>query len=177
MRIKILLVAAALLLAGCTSAAPGTPIPAPTSTPVSQNGKTTAPPTSTLTALDPCTLLTSQARSELKGEATPEKIEFPSSRACQWNTTEVVDGYKFGFTIGIFPKLGLDKINSYSQKIDTTVNGRKAVRFTGAGGSGYSISLELTPTSRVDLVYVGREDDSMWARVQRLAELVEPELP
>ncbi|WP_156757940.1 DUF3558 family protein [Actinokineospora pegani] len=170
--------AAALILTACTSTTPGTPTPDRATTPTS-TAQTTEPSQSsdTLADLDPCTLLTTEARTELKGETTPLEDELPSSRSCRWNTDDVLDGAKFGFGITIFPKLGVDKVNSYGPKTEITINGRRAVKATGAAGTVYSICFEITPTSRVDVSYAGGDGDPKWARVQRLAELVEPELP
>ncbi|WP_424189548.1 DUF3558 family protein [Actinokineospora sp. G85] len=179
-------VAVAIALAGCSTTTPGTP----TATPGATTGETSsrsAPTTSktddndSLAALDPCDLMTSTARAELGISDSGKVDESPSGKGCEWEAKPSgLDGH-FLFGAIVYPKLGVDKVNSSGEKTETTIGGRRAVRSTGAAGSVYAVSLEVTPSSRVDVEFIGGGGrvpaEQMWSWVEKWANLVEPELP
>ncbi|WP_197523554.1 DUF3558 domain-containing protein [Actinokineospora pegani] len=165
-----------LLGTGCSTQTPGQPIPAED---VSTSAAT-EPTTSTTGALDPCSLLTADAKAELGVSGSGDPDELPSGKSCAWQVSSAASGGN-GFVLGtaVFPEFGLEQVSSSGPTTEITVGSRRALKSTGAGGSVFAISLEVTPSSRVDVSSTigGAGEEEAWARVQRLAELVEPQLP
>ncbi|WP_407924363.1 DUF3558 family protein [Actinokineospora pegani] len=120
--------ACAGLLAGCTNSTPGVPTPGlPTATP--QDSQVTSVPAPSesdgdLASLDPCTLLSSQARTDFGVTGSGEPDEQPSAKTCEWRAQPAGSTESFAFAVGVFPKLGVDKVNSTGEKTETTVGGR-----------------------------------------------------
>ncbi|WP_424188926.1 DUF3558 domain-containing protein [Actinokineospora sp. G85] len=170
---------AVLLGTGCSTQTPGQPIPAGDASTSAATEPTTSTTGADLTSLDPCSLLTADAKAELKvsGPGDPDKL--PSGKSCAWQVSSAASGGN-GFVLGtvVFPELSLEQVNSHGPTTEITVGSRRALKSTGAGGSVFAISLEVTPSSRVDVSStIGAGEEEAWARVQRLAELVEPRLP
>ncbi|WP_235925993.1 DUF3558 domain-containing protein [Actinokineospora pegani] len=185
-RRAIAAVAAAIALAGCSTTTPGTPTAEPGVTTGGTSSRS-APTTSEtddsndLAALDPCGLMTPTARAELGISNSGTADELPSGKGCEWEAKPSgLDGH-FLFGAVVYPKLSVDKVDSSEGKTETTIGGRRAVRSTGAAGSVYAVSLEVTPSSRVDVEFIGGGGrvpaEQMWSWVEKWANLVEPELP
>ncbi|WP_424189621.1 DUF3558 domain-containing protein [Actinokineospora sp. G85] len=186
MKQAIAIAALLMALTACSTATPGTPIAEPTQA----GSETNRPPTSNkddtdkdraLAALDPCDLITPEVRTEFGIDTDANYKEFPSSRTCNWNGTPPGTTERVAISYGIFAELGLDKIAARNDKKEITVNGRRAISSIGGAGNIYAISLEVTPTSRVDILFSGGGSqtpvEQMWERATRLAELVEPKIP
>ncbi|OLR92052.1 DUF3558 family protein [Actinokineospora bangkokensis] len=190
-------VAAAVLLlgaAGCAQQVPGAAVAAmgadgppragaPT-TAGPGTGAPGAPPTSPgaatpLADLDPCAVLSDTARADLGVDGAPQPQRSASGRLCRWlvhDDPAVPDGYALG--VSVFPGLGLDQVVASSGKAQLTIGTRRAVRSLRAGGSVCAVSVEITPTSRIDVQATsGSDGAAMCPTAERAARLLEPGFP
>ncbi len=108
----------------------------------------------------------------------PKRSELPSSLLCQWIVRDdpVVDDR---YTLGVvfFPEAGLDRVVANGEKIRLTLGARRAVQSLRGAGGGCAVSIEVTPTSRVDVQTTGQDGRALCPAAKRAAELVEPEIP
>ncbi|WP_156754059.1 DUF3558 domain-containing protein [Actinokineospora pegani] len=185
MKRAIAIVALLTALTACSTTTPGAPVAEPPQT-GSETNRSTADGDGTdkeraLVALDPCELITPEVHAEFGVDSDANFQEFPSSRSCKWNGTPPGMTGRFAFGYAIFAKLGVDEVVSRNEKKEITINGRRAVTSIRGAGDVYAISLEVTPTARLDVQFnggAGRNPvEQMWERATRLAELVEPKLP
>lgn len=188
-RALVLVALTAATLSGtvaCSDRTTGRAVPDETQTTSTGSEETTDTPTEptsapggddTLASLDPCELFTSSARSALGVLGAPQPDETPSAKTCQWSLGTGTAAERFTYGVGIFPKLGVDKVNSTGPKKEITVGSRRAIESLGGGGAVCAISIEVTATSRVDVQATGRDGASLCPKVLEAAKLVEPELP
>lgn len=185
MRRSVLLmtVMAALLVGAlaCSAKTAGTAVPGPDTTTEREptTGQTTSPRTGTsptkpksgTSALKPCELLDSSEQSQLGlGKGVEEKLG--QARHCQWQKP---GSHTIG--VGIFDDLGLKDVVSKTEKKPLTVGRHKAVQATG-GVDACAVAIEVTESSRVDVVSVARADvDKACELANQAAKLVEPKLP
>ena len=131
-----------------------------------------------IAALDPCDLLTPAAKSTLGVTGSPEPDETRSAKVCQWKVAKesVADGYTYA--VAIFPRLGIDKVVADGEKKELTIGPRRAVESLRGGGAACAVSIEITPTSRVDVqANGGPTGPALCPMVLDAARLLEPELP
>ena len=168
----------------CSTETGGRAVPdstgAATTTPEESTSDSVEPTSETngdLAAVDPCDLLTPSMKTTLgvTGEPQPEKT--PSAELCQWSVDKgsIADSFTYG--IAVFPRAGIDKVVAVGEKKEITVGSRKAIESLRAGGAVCAISIEVTPTSRVDVQASGGDGAALCAPALEAAELVEPELP
>ncbi|EWC61774.1 hypothetical protein UO65_2961 [Actinokineospora spheciospongiae] len=111
----------------------------------------------------------------MTGAAQPD--ETASSKYCQWATGTGTAAERFTYGVAVFPELGIDKVVADGEKKPLVVGQRKAVESLRSAGGVCAISIEVTPTSRVDVQAVGRDGAALCPKVLEAAKLIEPELP
>ncbi|WP_169735448.1 DUF3558 domain-containing protein [Actinokineospora inagensis] len=171
------MVTAALALAACTTQTTGSPTTQgaePGS--IEPTHSSTTEPTRT-TAIDPCELLTEPALKTLgvTGIGKPGKITGVTS--CDWRVNKESAGGGYTISVGYYPHLGLGDIVTSSRPASVSVGKHKAVQALGPGGIGCLVGIEVTTTSRVDVMAVGGKPEDLCAPALDAARLVEPRLP
>ncbi|MDQ3578523.1 MAG: DUF3558 domain-containing protein [Actinomycetota bacterium] len=173
-----------VVVAGCSTKAPGEAVPAPGGMPTAtQTTKpvATSTPRQTTTAsveaplggVDPCQLLTSANRDTLGLKVQPKKTELSDRSSCRFSE----DG--FLLSVSVYPEFGLDSTRQRSSDAkDVPAVGRhRAVQSTF--GSICGISMEVNPIGVVEVGGGVRDGDMQKACALAMsgAELVELKLP
>jgi hypothetical protein len=190
MRRSLLLIPVVAVLAGamtaCTDRATGQAVSTETTRSTGSSGPFSASPTrpgtttsqpgaaaSPLKDTDPCSLISDAEAAALRaGPGTNETLN--NARVCQFK-----DADGFSMSVGIFDDLGLnDVVANGPIKPVPTVGRHKAVQSMG-GIRTCAISIEVTPTSRVDTTGTTNQPDDQksCAIALQVAKLVEPRLP
>lgn len=155
---------------------PAAPGPFPTATRSSTVPQTSEPPRppGPLVNTDPCSLLTPAEVATLK--TGPGHIELVGqARACRYKKDyNGGDGLHAG--VAIFDYLSLDEVVTYTTPKPVTVGKRRAVQ-SMRGIRTCAVTLEVTPTSRVDTQGTGQTDEQSCAVALQIARMVEPKLP
>lgn len=173
--------AALVGLVGCSSETPGNAVPGDDETglqvPTESGGDTEPPETSEsetdsgADSLKPCELLSPEDLTALS-LGPGEEDAAAGARSCSWQTPE-------GIVIGadIWDNLGIGDVQSKSAPQPKTVGSRKATQYTGELGA-CAVAIELTATSRVDVIAVADGDLAKACQVANdAAKLVERNLP
>ncbi|WP_152552362.1 DUF3558 domain-containing protein [Actinokineospora spheciospongiae] len=182
----VLAILALGMITACSTQTPGNPTAA-TAEPNKSDQATTSPsqpPTSDEGAdtLDPCVLFTPATKTALGVTGPAEPDETRSAKLCQWKVAKETGAESYTLAVAVFPKLGIDKVTSTSEKEPLTIGDHRAIQWHGtATSSSCAVSLELTATSRVDVLGSGAgggmPPEVICPKVLDAAKLVEPELP
>ncbi|GAA5171163.1 DUF3558 family protein [Amycolatopsis dongchuanensis] len=179
-------IAVTSLVVGCSSPQPGQAVPGPSSTATASQSASpssdTAEADSTLAAVQPCTLLTSQDIVQFKGQG-PGKAEDTqtsgATSACGW-LGRSADDRSVSFGILIRAAQGVDELQPIGGAIrNGTVNSRTARQLASNDG-GCTLTLKVGERSRVDIsVVVGGQVDPTEACqiASNIANIIEPKLP
>ncbi|MFT7836201.1 DUF3558 family protein [Saccharothrix sp. BKS2] len=162
------------VLAGC-SGTPGTPSPETTGTAPTQDGPTStttsAPAGAALADFDACAEL-----ERIAPELGLTQVEEQGDRDCQAR----YDG-RVGVRVKAWPELGTDEYvgGSASEISDVTVGGHRAKRITApVTTSSCAITIEITPTSRVDVLSSSpATQEQACEAATKVATAIEPQLP
>lgn len=177
----------AALLAGvvaCSSETPGDATPGgdggtDVQIPTEGGGGSSEPPETTTETesgspadeLAPCDLLTSDEQSSLSLGAAVEE-DLGGARSCEWQASG-----SHLVRVDIWNDLGIDGVKSKTTPEPKTVGSHDAMQYTGELGV-CAVALELTETSRVDVVSVAGGDVPKACTIaNQAAKLVEPKLP
>ncbi|MCG8914196.1 DUF3558 domain-containing protein [Actinokineospora sp. PR83] len=169
----------------CSTQTPGHPTAVATEPDGSDRTTTSAtpsqPPTSDnpLATLDPCDLFTPAAKTALGVTGSPQPDETRIAKLCQWKVAKETGAESYTFTVAAYPELGIDKVVATGEKKSLTMGTHRAVQSLGGPtGSVCAVALEVTATSRVDVLATGAGGGAtLCPQVLDAAKLVEPELP
>ncbi|MFJ7210852.1 DUF3558 family protein [Amycolatopsis sp. NPDC098790] len=177
------LVAGGALLAGCTSAQPGTASPAQSST--AGGGESSAPQSSssgdTESISDPCTLLEKGDLSSYGEFNEPENKTLGGSRVCKYQK-KIASASDKSMVIGttIRDEARVDQLNDQGAGVlDKDINGRQAKEAPETAGAGCTLALPVGDASRVDVLVtsVGSSDEACQIAEAVAKAAVEPRLP
>jgi Protein of unknown function (DUF3558) len=175
--------AALVGLVGCSSETPGNAIPGDDETglqvPTEGGGETEPPETSETetetssgaASLEPCELLSPEDLAALS-LGPGEEDAAAGARSCSWQTAG-------GQVVGadIWDDLGIGDVQSKSTPQPKTVGSHKATQYVGELGA-CAVAIELTATSRVDVIGVADGDLAKACQIANdAANLVERKLP
>lgn len=181
MRTSLVAVAtSAMVLAACSTAPPGDPVPRPAAgNGGSQDRTITAEPTgrTSLAAVDPCGLLTPSGQSAMAVTDDGQAKERGGARYCEWRVRKDSIADSYTIAVGVWEDRGVDHAVSERAVRHLEVNSREAVEGVGAAAASCFVALAVTETSRVDAAVVGTDGEQLCPVALELAELVEPELP
>jgi len=178
-----MLAAVLLGIVGCSSETPGAATPGEdgeTGVQIPTNGgggSTESPETSETETgspaddLEPCDLLSSGEQSSLSLGPGEEKT-LAGARSCTWQASG-------SHTVGtdIWDNLGIEDVESTTEPEPKTIGSHNAMQYVGELGV-CAVALELTDTSRVDVISVAGGDVAKACTIaNQAAELVEPKLP
>lgn len=174
------LVAAALVLAACSSEKPGSPSPAPSSPPAQAEPTSSAPSTGggDTASLDPCSLISASDLSSYGKFKSPETGEDGGARTCTLaKDKETASEESLTISVGIRDTQGLDSVNDAGNgKTSGNVQGRKAV-LVPTPPTNCLMALEVGAGSRVDVVTVSTDPEKACGIAEKVADIVEPKLP
>ncbi len=107
----------------------------------------------------------------------PKEGTSKSVPSCQWrvNKASVTDSYTIG--VGIYERRGLKDIVADGEITKQQVGSRQAAQYLGEGGGHCAVALEVTESSRVDVLVTGGDAAKLCAPALEAAKLVESELP
>ncbi|MBM7773386.1 hypothetical protein JOD54_003590 [Actinokineospora baliensis] len=177
MRRSLLLVPVAglVLLTGCTEQTAGTPEPGVPTTQTSGPSRPTKPTSTEPNPIDPCDLLTESAAKEIGVTGDPKPRTITGATACSWRVRKESSADSYTLDVAYIPGLGLKDLRS--QTTDVQVGTHKAAQGIDEDNLGCVVSLQLTETSRIDVVAAGTDPAKLCAPALAAAKLVEPELP
>lgn len=178
--------AGTIILGGCSDAQTGHAVPntgdgatSQTSAPAPSTGTSTD---TTLAAIKPCDLLTSQEAAQFKAQGPGQVGDTQASgstSACGWHGRSASDA-SVSFGIDIRASQGVDELQANGGTIsDGKVNSRTA-RELQTVNAGCIVALAVTPDSRVDVsaVVVGDDNSTQSCQIaSNIANIVEPKLP
>ncbi|GAA3004713.1 DUF3558 domain-containing protein [Actinokineospora diospyrosa] len=164
-----------LLLTGCTERTVGTPEPGLPTTQSSEAPRPTKPTSAEPDSIKPCDLLTESAAKEIgvTGEPKPRKIT--GATACSWRVRKDASADSYTLDVAYIPELGLKDLRSQTAEIQ--VGKHKAAQGVDEDTLGCVVSIQITETSRIDVVAAGSDPTKLCAPALAAAKLVEPELP
>lgn len=107
----------------------------------------------------------------------PKEGTSKSVPSCQWRVTKASVKDSYTIAVGIYERRGLKDIVASGQIQKIQVGSRQAAQYLGEGGAHCAVALEVTASSRVDVLATGDSADKLCGPVLEAAKLVEPELP
>ncbi|MBM7770690.1 hypothetical protein JOD54_000894 [Actinokineospora baliensis] len=166
------------LCAACSTQTGGTPLPAegaPTG-PTSSNRRPVPDPR-VLQAAQPCDLLPAAALKPLgiTGAAKPSSTS--KSRQCEWRVDKSTTAESYTIAVVIYESTGISDIKTDKEIEYLTVGDHDAARYFTRAAAGCALSLEITPTSRVDVQATGESPEDLCGPALEAAKQVEPALP
>jgi hypothetical protein len=178
-------VAAGVLLAGCTTTRQGTATPAQSSP--ANGGETSAPASSatggggTESITDPCTLLEPGDLSSYGEFKDPESKTLGGDRVCKYQK-KIASASDKSMVAGVTVRdtARVDQLNDQGAGVaDRDVNGRKAKEAPETAGAGCTLALPVGDSSRVDVLVtsVGSSDEACQIAEAVAKAAVEPRLP
>lgn len=107
----------------------------------------------------------------------PKEGTLKSIPSCQWRVDKgsITDSYTIG--VALYERRGLKDVVASGQIQKIQVGSRQAAQYLGEGGAHCAVALEVSASSRVDVLATGDNADKLCAPVLEAAKLVEPELP
>lgn len=160
----------ALMLAGCAGTTPGTAT-GTTGQETTASNSDAAAAADPLAGVDPCALLDPAVISQNHLQRNASGTE-SGARYCRWGTGPVAGG-GYSVTINIYDHAGLDQLNTTGFTItDHPVGNRQGRMSKQTPGSGCSVSIGVTSTSRVDVL--GIDDAGKQERACVVATTVAP---
>jgi hypothetical protein len=171
--VLILVVAAVLGVAACTSSTTGNGTPAPTT---NAAGPTSGGPS--LTSIQPCDLLSSGDASQNQ-LGTPTTDNGNGARGCTWQNTTANNGDGYTVGVDIRDSQGIKDINTGGYTVTTDNIGSHPGRQLQSTVSGScDIVIGVTNSSRVDVdVNAGTDPVQGCQLANQFAKFVEPNLP
>jgi hypothetical protein len=184
----MVIAAAALTAAACTSTQTGQASPPSGQTAASSaSSSASSGPANGLVGLNACTLLTDTEAQQVASGADAHEdqgaLGGTETSNCQWNTHATNDSGGVTFSITVRPSQGLNDITVKvgAERSDTTSTGGRQVALVKNNGAGTSCFAAIAVGSgRVDInatTLRGATTEQMCAIVSKIDDYVEPRLP
>ncbi|PPK66678.1 DUF3558 domain-containing protein [Actinokineospora auranticolor] len=172
---------AAATIAGCSTSTPGKPtaqLESSSTTATDRPTKTTSQSSNSLADINPCDMLTSAVKAQLRITDAGKPSDVGSGRGCDWHA----EGTKrpWVLSVTLYDKLAADDVSTDLQvKPLPDINNRKAVQITDKNGLGEcTVSVAVTKSSSLAAMAMADGDEAKGCEVARtMAELIEPTLP
>ncbi|HVK24156.1 MAG TPA: DUF3558 domain-containing protein [Actinokineospora sp.] len=167
--------------AACSTTTPGTPVPGSDSQSIARSTSIPTEPADSpagpLAKVDPCDLVTTDARAELglPGKGREEKIG--RARQCSWSIRGTSAKEVLDLSVAVYDTLGVKDIVAKGEvKTIPAIGAHDAAYWTGIADNCV-YSLAVSATTRVDVAGTGPVFDRSCDYASRTVKLVEPNLP
>ncbi|GAA3043196.1 Protein of unknown function (DUF3558) [Actinokineospora globicatena] len=127
--------------------------------------------------MKPCELLPDSTHQALGITGQPKPRQVTGVTWCDWRVRKDSAADSYTISVGYYPALGLKDLRTAGPAAPVDLGGRTAVQGLGPDNIGCIVSIELTASSRVDVMGIGGDPAELCAPALDAAKVVERELP